>query len=458
MFKWKKAAAILASAALAGSCAACGSNTAYAVTIDGVQVKAGIYIYYEYAAYVDLTQQLQSQDSELDVSDKEVVRDQKMDGVDTETWVKNKAMEYCQEYVAIEQKFEELGLELEEEDVSSIKQTVDSFWDVNGEIYEDNGIAKDSIRSILENSQKSNDVFMYYYDIGGEEGVTEDEIKTYYVENNARVRYIQFSLTDGNGEELDSDGKAEIKDMVEAYLEQLEECEGNEDALEEEMDAIQSEYNAYVTSISEEAAAETATSATDENGNEITATTTDTTTTVEETTTTTTTVQEDSAAVEDGSTDTTAVAETESTETTTTTSEGETDSENAETTTTTSPYANDSIIAKVTTDEDTDPEDITYTPSENAYKFIFDEAEEGVPGIVEDDDAYYLIVRLDITTRMTEDDLWTDDQKTSVVVQKYQDAFLEMQDDWVGAQSVEKNESAIKRYDPFKIDMESSSQ
>lgn len=464
MFKWKKAAAVLAAAAVTATCAACGSGTAYAVTIDGVQVKAGVYIYYSYASYMELTQTLQSENSDLDVSDDKVVKEQTMDGVSTETWIQNKTMEYCQRHVAIQKKFDELGLELAEEDQSSISDTIESFWESNGEVYEKNGISKDSVEQVLENTYMTNEVFLYYYDVDGEEGVTEDELKEYYEENNARVRYIQFNLTDGNGEALDDAGKSDMKAMVADYLGELEALKGDEDAMEDEMDTIQSEYNAYVTSISEEAAAATATSATDEEGNEIPAETTALETTAAEETTTAV-AEEDAETTEiagdEESAETTAADVDANTEEATTVSAEESDVEEAETTdttTTTAPYANERIIAKVTTDEDTDPEDVTYTPSEKAYHFIFDEAELGVPAIVEDEEAYYLILRRDITERMTEDDLWTENQVTSVVSQKYGDAFEDMLDGWTEEQTVEKNDRAIKRYDAFDIDMESSSQ
>ena len=44
MFRWKKAAAVLAAAAMTAAGVGCtaGSGTAYAMTIDGVQVNAGI--------------------------------------------------------------------------------------------------------------------------------------------------------------------------------------------------------------------------------------------------------------------------------------------------------------------------------------------------------------------------------------------------------------------------------
>ena len=79
---------------------AVGDGSAYAMTIDGEQINAGIYIYYSYASYMELTQNLQSQNSELDVKDDNVVKEQKMDGVSSEEWIKNKALEYCQRYVA----------------------------------------------------------------------------------------------------------------------------------------------------------------------------------------------------------------------------------------------------------------------------------------------------------------------------------------------------------------------
>ena len=425
MFKWKKAAAALAAAAMTVAGAGCtvGSGSAYAMTIDGEQINAGIYIYYSYASYMELTQTLQSQNSELDVKDDKVVKEQKMDGVSSEEWIKNKALEYCQRYVAIEKKFDELDLSLTEEESKDVESTIDSFWDTNGETYEKNGISKNSVKSVLENTYMTNEVFLYYYGVDGEEGTTEDDLKQYYEENNARVRYIKFDLTDGKGEALDDAGKKEMKAKVEDYLGEINALKGDEDAMEDEMDNVQSDYNAYVTSISEEAAAATATSATDADGNEIAATTEATTVAAETTT--------------------------------------ETDENGSEvTTTTTAPYANEQIIAKVTTKENTKEEDVTYNPCKNVYDYVFGDGQKnyGVATVVEDDTAYYIVMCRDIKERMTEDDLWTETQQNTVISQAYSDAFEDMLDGWTGEQKVEKNDSAIKKYDAFKIDMDSSSQ
>lgn len=130
-----------------------------------------------------------------------------------------------------------------------------------------------------------------------------------------------------------------MKAKVEDYLGEINALKGDEDAMEDEMDTVQSDYNAYVTSISEEAAAATATSATDADGNEIPATTEETTTTTEETTTTTTAAAEDSAAAtetagDSDSEETTATEETAAEETTTEAAV-ETDENGSEVTTTT---------------------------------------------------------------------------------------------------------------------------
>ena len=139
----------------------------------------------------------------------------------------------------------------------------------------------------------------------------------------------------------------------------------------------------------------------------------------------------------------------------------ETDENGSEvTTTTTAPYANEQIIAKVTTKENTKEEDVTYNPCKNVYDYVFGDGQKnyGVATVVEDDTAYFIVMCRDIKERMTEDDLWTETQQNTVISQAYSDAFEDMLDGWTGEQKVEKNDSAIKKYDAFKIDMDSSSQ
>lgn len=412
MANFKKITAAAAALTMISSLVACGSNSAYALTIDGEQVNAGIYIYYSYVAYNDAISTLKEQNAELDTTDDKLVKEQIIDGKDVLTWIQDEAVNYCQEHIAVNKKFEEEGLELSDESMTNVKEYVEYIWEEQSEVYEKNGISESSVTAIMEYTYKASDLFLHFYGIDGVEGVTEEEVHDYYVENNARIQYVKFDLVDGAGEELDNAGLKAMDEMTEKYLAAVEKLDKEED-IREKMDSVKEEYAAYVTSVSNEALA----TATDSEGNTVTTTTT--------TTTETTTV------------------------------EGETT-----TTTTTIPYANESLIARVTTDEETDEEDLTYTPAKSVHDFVFDDAEINVPEIIEDEEnnAKYLVVRYDIEERMTEDDLWTDDVKNNVVSAMFSEAFQEKLNGWCEEQNVEINDAAVKRYDPFAIDFTSEEQ
>ena len=141
MIKWKKLAATVVAAAAAVSCVGCGNQAlAYPLTIDGVKIKAGIYIYYSYQAYTEATSTIQKQNSDLDTTDEEVVKAQTIDGKDAETWIKDRTMEYCKEFVAIQKDFDAKGLELSTEQTNQVKNYISSAWDSSGKTFEKNGI------------------------------------------------------------------------------------------------------------------------------------------------------------------------------------------------------------------------------------------------------------------------------------------------------------------------------
>ena len=70
----KKAAAVLTAAGLAAACVACGSNTRFALTIDGYEVPAGVYIYFVNSAYNTGLSQLGEEQPDLDTTDVKAVK------------------------------------------------------------------------------------------------------------------------------------------------------------------------------------------------------------------------------------------------------------------------------------------------------------------------------------------------------------------------------------------------
>ena len=78
---------IIASAMIISS-AGCGTgkSTAYALTVDGYQVKAGIYIYYQYSAFQEAKNLAAKADEKLDVNDEKALKKAKIDCKDFLQW------------------------------------------------------------------------------------------------------------------------------------------------------------------------------------------------------------------------------------------------------------------------------------------------------------------------------------------------------------------------------------
>ncbi len=458
----KKLVACLLALSTALMCFGCGESTANAMSINNYDVRAGVYIYYCLEAYYDAINQLNDKDVDLlsaeDAKDlKKKAKDQKIEDKALSQWIQDKAEEYCQDYIMIKDKFNELEYKLTSDEEEQVEQYVASSWSYMGEFYKDCGVSEESLSEIFAYELMRERVFEYFYGDNGIEGVKADDLKDYYKENYARVQYLKMSLTDGEGNLLKADGKAEIKKMAEGYLARLKKTSDTKGMMTE-FDTVISEYKAYATSLS--AAAVTTT---DESGNLITTPTTTTSTT------TTTTVTTTEAGTGDASATTTVAGGDETAApTTTTTSTSAPDStgtgDSTETTTTTPQFPNETIISKSTSadeaDKAEDGQDDTketttanYTPSEKTYTFIFNDAKIGEPELIEEDENYYIVLRLDIAERMTDTDLWTKSTIKNIRSTMFADKFNDLMDTWNENYPVKKNEKAIKRYDPLDLDL-----
>ena len=205
-----------------------------------------------------------------------------IDNISSTEWIQNKATEYCQDFVAVERKFDEIGAELSEEDEDEVESTLSYFLEKNEDLCKNNGISEESLRDILEYEHKWQYVFDYYYGFDSEKGMSEDELKDYYNDNYARVKYIKIELKDSDGNLLKGDDKNELIKLANSYADKVNAKSSQMDKLYE-MNEVKEEYDTYV----EEKAAEEA----EAKGETTAATTTTTaaTTSVGQTTVTTTT-------------------------------------------------------------------------------------------------------------------------------------------------------------------------
>lgn len=459
----KKIAALGCAAAMVSSLTACGEKTTWGAVIDGVQIPAGVFIYYLDTANYEAQQKLNEQtDTSSDLSPEGAAAQSsetvtlplyssQIDGVDSKQWIYDRATELMQEYAAVEAKFDEYGLTLSDDDKQSAQVYLDQIWDYAGDYYTSMGVSENSYKSIFLNSSKKQKLFETIYSEGGERAVSDDEIKTYLDENYALINYIDVELKDGEGNLLKSDGKAERMEMLNSYIERYNNGE--------DFDELNAEYVTYYENLkkaAEEAAAAAEAANADETAAENTA---ETTAEVSQSPAEAALPSDDEEVTEDNAetevlAETTAPTETEAAEETTAPDEAVSETEtSAETETTAAEStAADAQTTQVGTVESNmtviEKADRTVPCADVANK-VFDEMNKGDIQIIEtaDGEHYYLVVKLDIL----EDDEYFTTARASLLSEMKSDDFDGMVSEWTAAQTVEKNADSYKRYDPEKM-------
>ena len=397
----KRIAAGLLCAAAACSFTAC-KDTTWAYKIQDTTITAGMYIAYQINAYMEA--QNEAEDTTKDVLE------QQIDGKDATAWINEKVLEYCKSYVAVEQKFNELGLSFSDSDKNILETQLENMWYYYQSLYEPNGAGKQSVEKILENSYKSNLIFKKYYDKDGIEAVSEEDLKKEFTDNYALVKYIQMPMKDAEGNKLKTEGKEELKKKAEAYVERLNKKENIDDLIEEYEKILEEQEAAANDDTSSGASSGTSSGSSSANA---------------------------SSSVSSAA-DVSSAANTSSTASgsaSSGTSSGSTDEE----------------------EEETDPNEvIIYKEDETlAQKFkdgIFG-AQVGVPTIVEDDENYYVTIRYDILA----DESKYEDYHDTLLSNLKGDEYDEMVKSWYTDYSVDTNEDSVNRYKLTNIEFPSYS-
>lgn len=269
MANFKKISAVAVCSAMVMSLSACGNNiagpdTTYGAVIDGYKVPAGVFIamqmnaYYDAAYYTETTDEtaeteaVTTESTDVSASETEATTttpftDKVIEDKPVRDWINDEATKSMQEFVAIENKFDELGLSFEDNEKEKAQLYLDSIWEYYGENYEDAGISEDSQLLIMLNSTKRNMIFDYFYAAGGENEISEADIRANLEETNKRINYIEMELRDGEGNLLKSEGKEEIRKMAMDYIDRIN--------TGEDFETVSREYSDYYDNLVAEAAA-----------------------------------------------------------------------------------------------------------------------------------------------------------------------------------------------------------
>lgn len=226
---FKKTSAALLALTMSFSLASCGKNSTWAARINDFEVRAGIFISYQMSAYYEAQEFMTEEDTDvlkITIEDKPA-----------EEWINDKATSDMQKFVAIEQKFDELGLSFKDNEDKKASNYVDQIWSYYADTYENLGIGQQSELDMFINSYKKAYIFDHYYAVGGEKEVTEKEVKDYIYDNYALINYIEMPLKDGEENLLKSDGKAKMMDMANEYIVRAK--------AGEDFNALAAEFNKY---------------------------------------------------------------------------------------------------------------------------------------------------------------------------------------------------------------------
>lgn len=207
----KKLTSMLAAASMVFALTAC-SDTTYAAKSDDLVIPAGVYIYYQMMAYNEAAQKVE----DIDNFSKSVIEDKNV----TE-WINDRATEHVKKYIAVENKFNELGLEFTEKSKNIQKTAFNNTWETNQKVYEKNGVGESSLKAVIANDLKNEQIFNVIYGEGGEKGPTSSELKKYFNDNYARIQYIPVQLKTGSGEDMNDEQKAEAYKVAEDCAEKI---------------------------------------------------------------------------------------------------------------------------------------------------------------------------------------------------------------------------------------------
>lgn len=205
-----KIIAVFSAGIMALSLTACGEDTAYIGKIGGMDVPAGIYLYNMTNVYAETSMKK--------TEEQKTVWEVTVDGKTAEEYIAEEALIRTKKYVAIEKKFDELGLTLTEKEKAQLASAAEGYYNNSAEAMKTNGIGLDSFTKIVTNDTKYSKLFNAYYDAeSGIEPVKSAEIKSYLKENYARVKYIEVSLKDLDGNLLKGADKEKAINLAKEY-------------------------------------------------------------------------------------------------------------------------------------------------------------------------------------------------------------------------------------------------
>lgn len=246
----------------------CGcSDNGYIMTVDGMDIRNGIYIYYQQDAYAvacdKLNEIYNADDSEnsVDIDDLDFFA-QTIENKSSSDWVKNETLRLVRQFVAIQRICAQRGITLNEDDNKEISNVIKEMWDTDnyiyqmlyginnlGEYYESYGISRESMTILYQVNSLKSKLFMSIYDKDGERAVPESDFIDHVNKGYASSRIIKIPYNDEYGKATtDTKRIDDLKALAQSYADMLNDGKSFVDVLYKyELAAAQEKAKAEAT-------------------------------------------------------------------------------------------------------------------------------------------------------------------------------------------------------------------
>lgn len=212
------------------SFAGCAMSTPASVgSIGEVEIPAGIYLLAQYNAYNTAANVAELATGET-ASDVKVVLKAQCTGTigdeevtaSGEEYVKQLTQRSLEYYAAVETKFNELGGTLSEEEIASAGASADSMWESSGDLYEKNGIGKDTLKNYLLNGTKADKLADLLYGEDGVSPLSDEELSAFVTDECYYIEAVEFPLLDYSTYSFATEEQAaEIEAVADSCLAEL---------------------------------------------------------------------------------------------------------------------------------------------------------------------------------------------------------------------------------------------
>ena len=423
----KRLAAAAAAVCMTFSLSACANDTAYVMTANGGEIAAGVYINL-------MLNELTNQMYNLYLSGTEITgsyMDQEVDGVKMNEYLENYAYDMCKKIAAVELRCEELGVELSDEQLEEVNDSVNAAWDANGDYYHTMGISKDSLRRVEKYYYLSENLFDKYYGEGGIEEVTPEQMTEYVNENLLRFKALTI--------EKDSEDEGEAaKENADKYLEIYEDEGLTMDELIERYEAdmeAQEDEDADDDSSSDDSSSDDSSSddsSSDDSSSDDSSSDDSSSDDSSSDDSSSDDSSSDDSSSDDSSSDDSSTDDSSSDDSS---SEDDADSEEEKTEAEleAEQYPNEYVSNK--------------DGSEDDMVAFIDEMEIGAVEIYEDDYAYYIVQKLDMSERTT----YVEPNRETLLTNMRSEDFEKVVSDLADALQIVDNKKALERYNALDV-------